>query len=461
MTATFVSAGTPTHANNAAVTPGAPAGMVSGDTIVITSAIRNIAAIAVLPAGWTVLLNLGHVLICAREWDGIFTMPSCTYTGGVAGDTTSATAIAARGTKVSAAGVATSVTNVSAQNVNVPAFTPLRNGAFLIQAGWKQAIFTSVATLAFATEAVEASTALGSTQSLVIDYAIQTTAGGVGGTAFVVTGGAAAISKGWVVGLNAAPAISVIAQDVYPPRTLVTVTGLTVGDNVAIYRLVAGQRTLIRAGSTLAAIDVAFLRVDAELPFGVPVSYVAVVGDMEVSTAPVTYTLPGGKVALSDAVSGASAEVVIGAWPEKRYARNGSVLAAGSRNIAVLQELGQFASEIELVTETDSSRENLLALFRSATNGILQLRAPDTLLYPGVDCFLAVLAFAERRFSQDGSDPRRLWACTVFQTNGWAATLEAVGFTYADLEAGYVGLTYANLAADFATYLLLAQADLS
>ncbi|HEX7427263.1 MAG TPA: hypothetical protein VF328_09990, partial [Mycobacterium sp.] len=203
MTATYVAAGAATHADNAAVTPGAPAGMLAGDTITIVSAIRNVAALALTPAGWTELLDLGHVIVIAREWDGLFALPSCTFSGGAVGDTTSAVAIASRGTKVSAAGVATSVTNVSAQNVNVPAFTPLRNGSLIVTIGWKQAIFTSVATLAFNTEALEASTATGNDQALVVDYAVQGAAAATGATAFVVTGGIAAVSKGLVVALNA------------------------------------------------------------------------------------------------------------------------------------------------------------------------------------------------------------------------------------------------------------------
>jgi hypothetical protein len=250
---------------------------------------------------------------------------------------------------------------------------------------------------------------------------------------------------------------------VYPPRNLITVTGLTIGDQVALYRVALGERVAVRAGSSASATDVAFLVIDAELPFGTPVYYVAVVEDMEVSSPAVTYTLPGGKVALSDAISGDSAEVVISAWPDKAYDRNGSVLKAGDRNIAVLQEVGQYTSELELYTEADSARENVNALLHSATNGILLIRAPNVTLYPDVDAFLVVLAFRQRRWSQDGSDPRRLWTLTVAEVTGWAPTLAASGWTYADLEAAYVGLTYANLATDYAgrTYLDLAQADLS
>lgn len=461
MTATYVAAGAAVHADNASVTPALPAGIAAGDVLIITAAIRNVAATANLPTGWLTLLTLGHIRVMAREWDGAFAAPLCTFSGGAAGDTTSAVCIAARGVKISENGTPTSLTNTSAQNIAVPAFTPLRDGGFILASGWKQDDWTSVATLAFNAEALETSTTTGNDQGLVVDYAIQLTAAGTGATSFVVTGGVSAVSKGWVLSLNAAPAISVLQQDVYPPRVLVTVTGLTVGDEVAIYRVVAGERTLIRAGSTDAATDPAFLRVDAELPFGVPVSYVAVVGDMEVATAATAYTLPGGRVALSDAVTGAAAEAVIGAWPEKRYDRQGTVLKPGARNVVVLDAVGQFESEIELFTETDAQRLSLVQLLRTATAGVIQLRAPDVLTYPGVDCFLAVLGFAERRWSQDGSDPRRLWTLTVAEVDGWAPAIEATGFTYADLEAAYVGLTYADLATDYATYLALAQADLS
>jgi hypothetical protein len=466
MTASYIAAGAAVHGDNTSLHPAFPAGIVAGDTIVIVTEIRNTAAFAGdvnTPGGWTQLLNLGHVVVVAQEWDGQFTAPTCVFTGGIAGDTTSAQCFALRGVKVSLNGTPASITNVSAQNVATPAFTPLRNGGAVLVGMWKQDDFTSVATLAGLTEAAEASTVTGNDQGHALDYVIQTAPATIGATSFVVTGGAAAVSKGWALALNAAPVITVDPQDIYPQRVLITVTGLTVGDQVAIYRVALGERVLVRAGSTDAAADVAFLVIDAELPFGTPVYYVAVVEDMEVASASVTYVLPGAKVALSDAISSDSAEVVIGAWPEKDWTRDASVLRPGGRNVAVLQEFGQYQSELELYTETDIARENLEALLRSATNGILQLRAPDVTLYPGVDTFLVVLAFKQRRWSQDGSDPRRLWALTVAEVDGWAPTLAATGFTYADLEAAYAGLTYANLASDYAgkTYLDLAQADLS
>ena len=70
--------------------------------------------------------------------------------------------------------------SVSAQNIAVPAFTPLRDGGFILTGGWKQLSWTGVAALAFNTEAVDAFSALGSTQGVVLDYAVQATAGTTG-----------------------------------------------------------------------------------------------------------------------------------------------------------------------------------------------------------------------------------------------------------------------------------------
>lgn len=257
-----------------------------------------------------------------------------------------------------------------------------------------------------------------------------------------------------------AVAISALEQDTWPPRVLVTVTGLTVGDSVAVYRVVGGGRVLVRAASADAVTDTSFLRTDAELPFGVPVSYLAVVnGGTDYETSPTTYALPGGKVAISDAINGIAAEVVVLAWEEKSYSRRASVFKVGGRNVVVSGDLGMFEGDIELFTSTESARDNLTTVLRDATEGVVQVRQPGG--YAGVDSYLSVLDVTERRWSQDGSDERRVVALQVAEVEGWAPALEARGFTYADLEAAYTGLTYADLEADYAAYLALAQADLS
>jgi hypothetical protein len=255
-------------------------------------------------------------------------------------------------------------------------------------------------------------------------------------------------------------AISADEQDVYPPRVLVTVTGLTAGDDVAVYRVVSATRTAVRAGTTTDAPGTAWLALDAELPFGVPVSYLAVVNGTEYATGTDTYDLPGGKVVVSDAITGLAAEVIIGAWPEQRYSRPTTRMVVGGRNVAVSGSLPGWQGEIEFFLSTYGGAVNLLDLLRSATEGVVQIRQAGG--YDGIDCYVQVADARVRRFSQDGSDPKRLVIVDALEVEAWAPTLEARGFTYADLADAYdPGGTYADLAGDFATYLDLAQAELT
>ena len=255
-------------------------------------------------------------------------------------------------------------------------------------------------------------------------------------------------------------ALAATEQDVWPPRVLLSLTGLTVTDAVELYRETGGERTLVRAGTDDSVSDTSFLRVDAELPFGVPVTYVAVVnGADEYTAGPDTYTLPGGKVALSDAISGLAAESVILSWPDKTYDRDASVFRVGGRNVVVSGDLGGFTSTIELLTESTSAVASVMELVAEATEGVVQIRQPGG--YDGVDSYLAVTSATERRWSQDGSDDRRVVALAVTEVEGWAPALEARGFTLQDVADAYDGLTLDDLADDYATLLDLAEADFS
>ncbi|RKN38448.1 carbohydrate binding domain-containing protein [Micromonospora endolithica] len=232
------------------------------------------------------------------------------------------------------------------------------------------------------------------------------------------------------------PAIAADAQDTWPPRVLVTVTGLTVGDAISVYRVADGVRTLVRAGSVAAVGDVSFLRTDAELPFGVPVSYVAIVnGSSEYATTAVTYSLPGGRVALSDAISGAAAEVVILAWPDRIRDRDSTVFRVGGRTVVVSGDLGQPTGAVELFCDTTAAVRAVADLAESATGGVVQIRQPGG--YDGVDSHVAVLSATERRWSQDGSDQRRIIVWSVAETQPWASALEARGTTLQDIADVY------------------------
>lgn len=252
-------------------------------------------------------------------------------------------------------------------------------------------------------------------------------------------------------------AITAAEQGSWPVRVLLSVTAIPEFATVELYRVVGGARTLVRAGFVSEVTGGTLLRIDAELPFGVPVSYVAVVdgGDEEVTTSAVTYVLVGGNVAVTDAVSGLAAEVVILAWDEKARDGDATLFRAAGRNVVVGSPLSQPTSTVELFVRTTSAAENLSTVLSNATSGVVQLRQPGG--YDGVDGFYAVLRAVERRWSQDGSDERRRFVVDVAEVDGWAPVLEARGYTLQDVADVYDGLTLAHLDADFATLLALAQ----
>lgn len=265
-----------------------------------------------------------------------------------------------------------------------------------------------------------------------------------------------------------AVAIVVTEQAVYPPRAVVAVSGLTPGDNLVIYREVAGDRTAVRAGTDPSIVDPGFITVDSEMPFGVMVRYVAVVNGTDEYASPlVTYTLPGGNAVLSDAIAGLAAEVVISGAGERVYSRDAARFKVGGRNLVVSGPMstgGEGSYELFLINTV--AVDDLLALLASATQGIVQLRQPGVSAstgdpYDGVDAYLAIDSARENRWSQDGSDPRRLFTVDFAEVEGWSADLQTRRFTYGEVESFYSGLTYADAAGDFATYFDAAQGDFS
>lgn len=253
------------------------------------------------------------------------------------------------------------------------------------------------------------------------------------------------------------PAIAAAEQDVWPPRVAVTATDLEADDTVTIYRQIAGERTTLRGADAVTPGDTALVRIDSEQPFATSITYVLNLDDdEEYTSSPVTVDLDGGKVALTDAITGASVEIVTVAWPDRRTVRPASRFTVGGRNVVVAGLRPGFDSSIEFFTETLAARDNLTTLLDTATSGVLQYRSGTQ---QENDCYIALLADTETRFSQDGSDERRRWTLDVVEVEPWASTLAAAGFTYQDLNDAYTGLTYADLNGDYATYLNLAQAE--
>jgi len=244
-----------------------------------------------------------------------------------------------------------------------------------------------------------------------------------------------------------------VQAGVYPPRVAVAVTGLTLGDSITIYRVVAGMRSEIRDGTKDSVVDTSFARIDAEFPFGVPVTYVAEVEGVDAaSTTPDTYTLPGGKVVLSDAITGLGAEVVIMAWDAIDRSRQSSAFQVGGRNVVVMGQLGQSEGDVEFFLDTDAGNEDLQTLLENATQGVFQARQPGG--YLDVDGYYAATAVRQERFSQDGTDPRRSWTLHLVETQKWSSFWLTATFTYQDVIDFYgVSGTYQDLLDDHASYL--------
>ncbi len=453
---------------NASVSPTLPPSPAVGDLLLLAASIRNAGAGSPdTPAGWTVLLDGGNVKLFGKYMEASTVAPTVTFTGGVANADTQAGIMKVPGAAMNqlAEFTATAVqSNASAQNIAYPALDVPGPGQLVLIVSWKQDDATTIAAPAGFTGVLNSLVTAGDDASLRVVYQLQSpnvADADVAAGSLVVTGGASAISKAAVIAFMPAATFQVTIQDAqYPPRAALAVSGLAGSEFIDLYRVAGGVRTAVRGGQITAGLaDTAFVRIDAELPFGVPVRWEADINGATYVSQTETITLPGGKVALTDAISGLAAEAVIVTWPEKTLERRVSVfqLASGATK-TISGPPAQFTGRLEMFTETDTDREQLKELLDNATSNIILIRQPGG--YSDVDSYVSVIDFAIRRYSQDGTDQRRIFALNVAEVNGWASTFEAAGYTYADLAALYAGLTYADLAGDFATYLALAVSEL-
>lgn len=257
---------------------------------------------------------------------------------------------------------------------------------------------------------------------------------------------------------------TITATDVagaWPPRKLITVSGLTPPTHIIINRIVGGVRTPLRGADAELIGSTSTVLVDAELPFGLPVTYELYENlfDLADTVGPATTVLPGGKVALTDATTALAAEVVILAHDDLVHDAEATVFQVDGANYIVSDKIGKPSATWEFYTETTTAHDDLMTLLRECTAGVFQMRQPGG--YAGVDGYYAPLTVAVRRFSQDGSDERRVTAVRMAETTAWSKALRARGFTLQDVADAYAGLTLADLAGDYATLLLAAQGDYS
>lgn len=199
----FRSVGAASHADNANTTPGLPAGQAAGDTLVLVTAIRNTGAAAAQPTGYGTIFTAGHLRVCVKTSVGAGEVaPTCTYTGGALGDTTSSFIMAFQNLPfgfVADSIADTSQTNASAQDIAYPQnnYTFTRSNGLELLIAWKQDDYTSVAVPPEYTEIIEASTVTGNDQSLYAAYRLVPVQDASPAGTLVVTGGAAAVSKAY------------------------------------------------------------------------------------------------------------------------------------------------------------------------------------------------------------------------------------------------------------------------
>lgn len=257
------------------------------------------------------------------------------------------------------------------------------------------------------------------------------------------------------------PSISLVVLSTWPETVQVLASGLSAGQVALVTRTPAGSTTAttVRGFDNVTTTTRSLLMVDAEAPFGVLLTYALIVDEVAVATATVTLTLSGGKVALTDAISGDAAEVVVLAWPEKRWERPSSVFSVAGRNIVVSGQVSGFTGSIDLFVETIETKRNVLNLLETATGGIVQIRQPGP--YDGVDAYFSALSFSEQRYSQDGTDERRILSLDVVETTSWAPTLDSSTFTLGDIAFAYPGGTLQAIANDYLTLQDLAMGDFS
>jgi hypothetical protein len=247
--------------------------------------------------------------------------------------------------------------------------------------------------------------------------------------------------------------ITASVQNVFPPRVLVSVTGMTSSNitSVTLYRQVGTARTAVRAAS---AVDVtghdALLRIDGEQPFGVPITYVAALTDAvgsqaEITSSPVTCNVTSDVI--SDAIRGVGAKVFIESWPDKKRTRDASTFHVGGRVIVVGKKRSAAQATVTVSTDTTEDGDALQDVLDNATEGVILIRNQVT--HPGVDGYLALLDDDEK---PDWQTEYRAWDLDVVETETWPDGLEAAGFTLADIAANFT--TLGDIAAAFPGSLL-------
>jgi hypothetical protein len=207
----------------------------------------------------------------------------------------------------------------------------------------------------------------------------------------------------------------------------------------------------------------AFVRTDAEFPFGVEFYYEATFtdddGNQYTSTAtPMTVTAAG--YIVSDAIRGIGMVIRLHDWPEKRHDRLRSEFVIADRIVVVAGDRQPPHAAVILKTLDADQRRTLGSILTGATSNTVQFRAP--VYDDDIDSFQNVLVDSIRRVpGANVAEPTRLWQLDVVETEAWPSVLEAIGFTLQDIADFYEFGTLNDIDTDFTTLLAIAQNDWS
>ena len=206
-TAAYVAVGSKAEADNASLVPALPAGVQTGDLLLLLAAIRNSGTgTPNTPSGWTKLLDLANCCLFGKIHSGVESAPTVSFTGGAAGATTLAQTSALRNVPLHVISSATQL-NGSAQNVAYPALAITQDNCAVLTVGWKQDDWAATGDVTGGPGSkISASgySTLGDDAGIFWYRSLQTAAANISaGTVTVATGGAA-ISRAGVVTLGPA-----------------------------------------------------------------------------------------------------------------------------------------------------------------------------------------------------------------------------------------------------------------
>jgi hypothetical protein len=252
---------------------------------------------------------------------------------------------------------------------------------------------------------------------------------------------------------EASSAVSAIAQSVFPPRNLVSATGLTGDDivTVSLLRQAGSNLDPVRAASSIDVTGQAsFLRIDAEQPFGISVTYAAVLTDVNgqqwtINSGSITSTVTSDVI--SDAIRGVGAAVKIESPLEWKRDRDSSQFNINGRIVVQGKPRSSRSGTITVRTETDEDGDALNDLLDNATEGTFLVRKQTSL--SRLDGTYALLDDTE---SPNWYDQYTWFALNTVKTDDWPDVMEAAGFTLQDIANNFSILS--DISAFFPTNLL-------